>query len=94
MYQTGFFLDYPPGYLYALWAVGALAQAVGASGDILRLIIAVPAQLADFALGLLTIAIVWRLTLTEFSAAPGRIQGLETRVPQVPTPRVGRADIR
>jgi hypothetical protein len=28
-YQPGYFLDYPPGYLYALWLAGAFARAIG-----------------------------------------------------------------
>ena len=31
-YQEGYFLDYPPGYLYTLWAAGALAKALGVEG--------------------------------------------------------------
>ena len=61
MYQSGFFLDYPPGYLYALWAAGALAHSVGATGDMLRMIIGTPALFADFALGILIFALMWRL---------------------------------
>jgi dolichyl-phosphate-mannose--protein O-mannosyl transferase/Gpi18-like mannosyltransferase len=53
MYQSGYFLDYPPGYLYALWAAGAIAYALGAAGDVLRMIIGTPALLADFALSML-----------------------------------------
>jgi Gpi18-like mannosyltransferase len=61
MYQTGYFLDYPPGYLYPLWAAGALANALGATGDELRMIIGTPALVADFALGVLIFALVLRL---------------------------------
>jgi Gpi18-like mannosyltransferase/predicted membrane-bound dolichyl-phosphate-mannose-protein mannosyltransferase len=61
MYQSGYFLDYPPGYLYALWAAGAIARALGATGDELRMIIGTPALLADFALSLLIFSLMWRL---------------------------------
>ena len=61
MYQSGYFLDYPPGYLYALWAAGAIARAVGATGGELRMIIGAPALLADFALGLVIFSLMWRL---------------------------------
>src|SRR5215471_8062046 len=61
MYQSGFFLDYPPGYLYALWAAGATARALGAAGDLLRMIIGTPALLADFALSMLIFALMLRL---------------------------------
>ncbi|HJT45118.1 MAG TPA: hypothetical protein VJ721_02500, partial [Chthoniobacterales bacterium] len=56
MYHSGYFLDYPPGYLYALWAAGELAHAVAASGNVLRMIIGSPALIADFMLSLLLFA--------------------------------------
>lgn len=59
-YQAGFFLDYPPGYLYALWFVGIIGHAVGASGDFYRVIIESPAIVADFALALVMYAFVRR----------------------------------
>ncbi|MBV8451871.1 MAG: phospholipid carrier-dependent glycosyltransferase, partial [Deltaproteobacteria bacterium] len=61
MYQSGYFLDYPPGYLYALWAAGAIAHALGAAGGMLRMIIGTPALLADFMLSILIFALMWRL---------------------------------
>jgi dolichyl-phosphate-mannose--protein O-mannosyl transferase/Gpi18-like mannosyltransferase len=52
-YQQGYFLDYPPGYLYALWAAGAFANAVGgAAGDTLKVIVETPPLIGDFALSL------------------------------------------
>ncbi len=59
-YQEGYFLDYPPGYLYALWVAGLVAHAVGASGDFYRIIIESPAIVADFVLALLMYAFVRR----------------------------------
>lgn len=59
-YQEGYFLDYPPGYLYALWVAGLVGRAVGASGDFFRIIIESPAILADFVLALLMYAFVRR----------------------------------
>ena len=59
-YQAGFFLDYPPGYLYALWVVGLIAHGVGASGTFYRVIIESPAIVADLALALLMYAFVRR----------------------------------
>jgi Gpi18-like mannosyltransferase len=50
MYVPGYFLDYPPGYLYVLWFVGWLANLFGASGDIFRIFIETPALAADFLL--------------------------------------------
>ena len=50
-YQEGYFLDYPPGYLYALWAAGAFANAVGAGfGETLKVIVEMPPLLGDLAL--------------------------------------------
>jgi Gpi18-like mannosyltransferase len=59
-YEQGFFLDYPPGYLYALWVVGLIGRFVGATGNVYRVIIESPAILADFALALLMYAFVRR----------------------------------
>ncbi len=59
-YQQGFFLDYPPGYLYALWVVGILGHAIGATGDFYRVIIQSPAIVADLALALVMYAFVRR----------------------------------
>ncbi len=66
-YQPGFFCDYPPGYLYALWVVGFLAHGVGATGDFYRIIIQSPAIVADFALALLVYAFVRRGGLPEMA---------------------------
>ncbi len=59
-YKEGYFLDYPPGYLYALWVAGLVANWVGATGDFYRVIIESPAILADLALALLMFAFVRR----------------------------------
>jgi len=48
MYAPGYFLDYPPGYLYMLWFAGWLANLFGASGDTFRIFIETPALTADF----------------------------------------------
>ncbi|MGO9266508.1 MAG: phospholipid carrier-dependent glycosyltransferase [Candidatus Binataceae bacterium] len=60
MYRTGAFLDYPPGYLYALWAAGAVARLLHASDPLLRVIIETPALVADFFLAALMFVIVRR----------------------------------
>jgi len=60
MYRGGFFLDYPPGYLYALWAAGAVARWLKASGAELRIIVETPALAADFALAAVVFAFVRR----------------------------------
>jgi Gpi18-like mannosyltransferase len=59
-YQQGFFLDYPPGYLYALWVVGIIAHGIGATGDFYRIIIQSPAIFADFTLALVVYAFMRR----------------------------------
>ncbi len=51
-YQQGSFLDYPPGYLYALWVAASFGRAIGATGDFYRIIMESPAIVADFALAL------------------------------------------
>ena len=66
-YQEGYFLDYPPGYLYALWVAGLFGQAIGAHGDFYRIIIEGPAIVADFALALLMYALVWRSARREMA---------------------------
>src|SRR5271166_5672694 len=59
-YQEGYFLDYPPGYLYALWVAGLVARALSASGDFYRIIVESPVVVADFALALLMYALMRR----------------------------------
>lgn len=49
-YQHGFFIDYPPGYLYALWGAGLIVKLVGASGTSARVIVESPALVADLLL--------------------------------------------
>jgi Gpi18-like mannosyltransferase len=70
-YQTGYFLDYPPGYLYGLWVAGLLAKLVNASGETLRVIAESPAILADFFLALAMFALVRRTSgaVVAFAAA-------------------------
>ena len=53
-YSRGFFIDYSPGYLYVLWAVGVVGNLVGGVGDLIK----VPPILGDVALGYL----VWSMT--------------------------------
>jgi 4-amino-4-deoxy-L-arabinose transferase-like glycosyltransferase len=45
-YDRGFFADYTPGYLYALWVVGVVGSFVGGIGDLIKL----PSILTDVAL--------------------------------------------
>jgi hypothetical protein len=52
-YQRNFFHDYTPGYLYVLWLVGMVGNALGGVGDLIK----IPPILADVALA----AVVWAL---------------------------------
>jgi dolichyl-phosphate-mannose--protein O-mannosyl transferase len=61
MYAPDYFLDYPPGYLYALWLSGWLGRALDESGGLLRLIVETPALVADFALAALMFVYFQRL---------------------------------
>jgi len=54
-YDRGFFADYTPGYLYALWLVGIVGNLLGGVGDLVKL----PAILTDVVLGL----VVYRMAL-------------------------------
>ena len=60
IYRAGYFLDYPPGYLYALWLAGIIANATGAGGVMLRMTVEAPALVADFVLALLMFIFVRR----------------------------------
>jgi dolichyl-phosphate-mannose-protein mannosyltransferase len=51
-YQRDYFLDYPPGYLYALGAAGLIAKLVGASGTSARVIVESPALIGDLLLAI------------------------------------------
>ena len=59
-YQEGFFLDYPPGYLYGLWVAGLVAHVLGATGTFYRIVIESPAIVADLALAFLIYVYVRR----------------------------------
>jgi dolichyl-phosphate-mannose-protein mannosyltransferase len=65
LYRPGYFIDYPPGYLYPLWLAGWFARAVGAGGESLRIIVETPALAADLLLALLVFVYVrrWRKRL-------------------------------
>jgi 4-amino-4-deoxy-L-arabinose transferase-like glycosyltransferase len=52
-YAQEFFHDYTPGYLYVLWVVGAVGNAFGGVGDLIK----IPPILADVALGY----VVWSM---------------------------------
>ena len=56
-YTRDFFHDYTPGYLYVLWILGVVANALG--GGVSVALIKIPAILADLAIGWL----VWSMVL-------------------------------
>ncbi|HEX7222442.1 MAG TPA: glycosyltransferase 87 family protein, partial [Candidatus Limnocylindrales bacterium] len=56
-YERPFFHDYTPGYLYVLWIVGTVGQALGGIGDLIK----IPAIIADVALGWLVWSMVREL---------------------------------
>ncbi|HEY6958506.1 MAG TPA: phospholipid carrier-dependent glycosyltransferase [Candidatus Limnocylindria bacterium] len=54
-YEPGYFSDYPPGYLYVLWLLGALFD-----GEFLRLAVKGMSIPGDMAIALMSAALVWR----------------------------------
>ncbi len=54
-YEPGYFSDYPPGYLYVLWALGAMFD-----GELLRLAVKAMSIPADVAIAILSATLVWR----------------------------------
>lgn len=69
IYRSGYFLDYPPGYLYALWLMGIVASAVHAGGAALKLIVQAPAMIFDFALAALVFVLMRRTAPARPAAA-------------------------
>jgi Gpi18-like mannosyltransferase/predicted membrane-bound dolichyl-phosphate-mannose-protein mannosyltransferase len=55
-YEPGYFLDYPPGYLYVLWAIGSIARHLNLAGEGLRLLVESPPLVADALIGALLFA--------------------------------------
>ncbi len=61
-YSADAFCDYPPGYIYVLWALGALRSALGiGSSAVGYLIIKLPAILCDLAVA----ALLYKMALSE-----------------------------
>jgi predicted membrane-bound dolichyl-phosphate-mannose-protein mannosyltransferase len=54
-YEPGYFSDYPPGYLYVLWLLGALFD-----GEFLRLAVKAVSIPADVAIALISASLAWR----------------------------------
>ncbi len=69
MYASGYFLDYPPGYLYALWLVAAIGRVFNVSGEALRQLVESPALVADFLLALAVFGYVRRSAGTALAYA-------------------------
>ncbi len=63
-YGTAGFVDYPPGYMLVLWAVGGLYHATAAYGDFtgaaMRIFVKMPAVIADLGIGYLVYLIARR----------------------------------
>ncbi|HEX5826749.1 MAG TPA: phospholipid carrier-dependent glycosyltransferase [Candidatus Limnocylindrales bacterium] len=59
-YERGFFADYTPGYLYALWLVGIVGNAFGGVGDLIKL----PAIITDVVLAYVVYRMVLDLGVT------------------------------
>ena len=69
VYQRGYFLDYPPGYLYALWAAGEFARGLGLQGAAFRIAIESSAVLADLAVALMAYVLAIRLERRAWAVA-------------------------
>jgi Gpi18-like mannosyltransferase/predicted membrane-bound dolichyl-phosphate-mannose-protein mannosyltransferase len=69
IYHAGYFLDYPPGYLYALWLMGIVASVLHASGVALKIIVQTPALVADFIMAALVFVFVRRTEPGRLAAA-------------------------
>ena len=54
-YEPGYFSDYPPGFLYVLWLLGALFD-----GDLLRIAVKTISIPADIAIAILLAGLAWR----------------------------------
>ncbi|HEY5629684.1 MAG TPA: phospholipid carrier-dependent glycosyltransferase, partial [Candidatus Limnocylindrales bacterium] len=63
-YDRPGFHDYTPGYLYALWLVGAIGSFLGGIGDLIK----IPAILADLAIGWLVYDMAQELGVSRRSA--------------------------
>ncbi len=68
-YQRDFFHDYTPGYLYVLWLVGTVGNALGGIGDLIK----IPPILADLAVGYLVWSMIRELGGRERLALLGAV---------------------
>jgi len=56
----GFYVNYPPGSLYASWVVGIIAHLTGVTGEALRVLVESPPLVADFLLAACAFVLVRR----------------------------------
>ena len=76
-YERDFFHDYTPGYLYVLWLVGVVGNAVGGIGDLIK----IPPVIADLAIGWLTWSMVRELGGRDrLALAAGAVSGRARRL--------------
>src|SRR5688572_7668479 len=68
-YQRDFFHDYTPGYLYVLWLVGTVGNALGGIGDLIK----IPPVLAALAVGYLVWSMIRELGGRERLALLGAV---------------------
>ena len=71
-YEPGYFCDYPPGFLYVLWLLGALFD-----GEPLRLAVKALSIPADIAIALLVARLLWRTAGRAAAVAAAAIWSLQ-----------------
>ncbi len=69
-YSSGMFADYPPGYMYVLWLIGALRRLLGLSYDsaLYILLLKLPSIAADFACAWIVYKIALKQNMTKSKA--------------------------
>ncbi|MDE3111950.1 MAG: phospholipid carrier-dependent glycosyltransferase [Chloroflexota bacterium] len=72
-YAPGYFSDYPPGFLYVLWAVGALFH----GGEVMRLVVKALSIPADIAIAIVLFRVVRPYAGATVGAAAGAIWMLQ-----------------
>jgi len=85
-YDRGFFADYTPGYLYALWMVGIIGSFIGGVGDLIKL----PAIITDVVLALVVYRMVLDLGVTDRGAFLQHQRSLTQRMDGNPADRLHR----
>src|SRR5438874_4712768 len=85
-YEPGYFCDYPPGFLYVLWLLGALFD-----GEPLRLAVKALSIPADIAIALLVARLLWRTAGRAAAVAAAAIWSLQPG-PIFAGPYLGQVD--